>query len=28
MGHSKSFVYLSNPAVAAVSAITGRIMAP
>ena len=28
MGHSKSFVYLSNPAVAAVSAITGRITGP
>lgn len=28
MGHPKSFVYLSNPAVAAASAITGRITHP
>ena len=28
MGHPKSFVYLSSPAVAAVSAITGRISHP
>lgn len=28
MGHSKSLVYLSNPAVAAASAITGRITHP
>ncbi|MGD0336513.1 MAG: 3-isopropylmalate dehydratase large subunit [Candidatus Omnitrophota bacterium] len=28
MGHPKSFVYLSNPAVAAASAITGRITSP
>ncbi len=28
MGHAKSFVYLSNPAVAAASAITGRITHP
>jgi len=28
MGHPKSFVYLSNPAVAAASAVTGRITHP
>jgi 3-isopropylmalate/(R)-2-methylmalate dehydratase large subunit len=28
MGHAKSFVYLSNPAVAAASAVTGRITHP
>ena len=28
MGHKDSFVYLSNPAVAAASAITGRITHP
>lgn len=28
MGHAKSFVYLSNPAVAAASSITGRITHP
>ncbi|MBD3296139.1 MAG: 3-isopropylmalate dehydratase large subunit, partial [Candidatus Omnitrophica bacterium] len=28
MGHPKSFVYLSNPAVAAASAVTGRISQP
>ena len=28
MGHPKSFVYLSNPAVAAASAITGKIIHP
>jgi 3-isopropylmalate/(R)-2-methylmalate dehydratase large subunit len=28
MGHPKSFVYLSNPAVAAASAIKGRIAHP
>jgi 3-isopropylmalate/(R)-2-methylmalate dehydratase large subunit len=28
MGHPKSFVYLSGPAVAAASAITGRITHP
>ena len=28
MGHPKSYVYLSNPAVAAASAIRGRITHP
>jgi len=28
MGHPESFVYLAGPAVAAASAITGRITAP